>query len=53
MKKVEIKEEEAPPRMIREDSEHSSELLDEPEELNYVPKSKRKESVLITYRGIF
>lgn len=37
---------------MREDSEDSSELADEPQELIYIPKVKRKEAILVTYRGL-
>lgn len=56
MKKVVIKEELEKGNKLqeeKEESEDSQELADEPQELNFVPKLKKKEAMFVTYSGIF
>jgi hypothetical protein len=52
MKKVQIKEEEQL-RPEKESSEDSEELRDQPTELEFVPKIRKKESMFINYQGVF
>jgi hypothetical protein len=53
MKKLQVREEDSQRQKEKEESEESEELRDQPTQLEFVSKIKKKEAMCINYQGLF